>query len=90
MHPVARVERALGVDVSHPSMRRDGGFHDGASEGGLAASRWARDLREPAARQSSTEQHGVERRNPGGECGRSRRGGREEPNELGEGEGQGS
>ena len=90
VYPIARVEGALGVDVRDPAVVRDRGLHESASEGGLAASRRAGDLREPAARQSSTEQHGVERRNPGGECGRSRRGGREEPNELGEGEGQGS
>ena len=87
VHPIARVEGALGVDVRDPAMVRDRGLDEGASEGGLAASRWARDLREPAARQSSTEQLGIERRNPGRECGSNRHGGREEPNELGKGKG---
>ncbi len=87
VHPIARVEGALGVDVRDPAVVRDRGLHEGTREGGLAASRRAGNLREPTARQPSTEQHGVERRNPGGECGRDWRGWREEPNELGEGKG---
>jgi len=67
----------------------DGGFDDGAGEGGLAASRSADDLREPSARESSAQEYCVERRDSGWKRGRDRRGWRKEPSELGEGERQG-
>ena len=48
VHPVARVERALGVHVGHPAVRGHGGLDDGAREGGLPAPRRARRSRSAA------------------------------------------
>ena len=84
MHPVACIEGALGVDPGDPSVRRDRALDDGARECRLPAPRWSDELREPAARQPSAEQRGVERGDPGGERRRGRCGGREELDQFGE------
>ena len=87
VHPVARVEGPLGVDVGDPAVVGHRGLDEGAGEGGLAAARAAHDLGEPAARQPSARQRRVERRDPGGKRGRRGRRWRKELNELGEREG---
>ena len=86
VHPVARVECALGVDVRDPAMCRDGALDDGAGECRLAAARRSDQLRESPARQPAPEQRGVERGDPGGERRRGRCGGWKELDKLGEGQ----
>jgi hypothetical protein len=73
MHPVARVERALCVDVGHPVMLRGSRLDDGAGERRLATAIRSHDLGEPAARQPAPLEHGIERRDPGGDRGRDGR-----------------
>jgi hypothetical protein len=85
VHPVARVERALRVDVGHPAALGHHGFHDCARDGCLSTPRRADQLAEPAARQPASLQRGIERHDPGRDRGRDGRRWREKPNELGEG-----
>ncbi len=67
-------------------MGGDGGLHEGAGEGRLAATGLADDLGEAAAGEATAQEDMVERGQPREEGGGDRRGGREELDQLGEGE----
>jgi len=74
VRPVARGERACGVDVRDPPAVVHGAFGDVADEGGLAAALWADEFGEPAAGEAAVGEGSVGLGEPGGETGGVRAG----------------
>jgi hypothetical protein len=65
--PIARRERARGVDVRHPEPRVDGALDDAPHERRLPAAARSGHLGEPPARNSARRHRCIERLDPGGE-----------------------